>query len=208
MPDPWTSRWNERFSGEAYAYGEEPNLFLKEQLDKLPPGKILFPAEGEGRNAVYAASRGWEAQAFDISSEGQKKALKLAEKKGVRIDYRVGELQTLGYLPGEFDVIALIYAHFPPAKRSGLHRSLGELVKPGGLVILEGFSKKHLEYLTKDEKVGGPRDIESLFSMEEMHEEFPGFDPDVLEETEIHLHEGEFHVGLGSVIRFVGRRGK
>jgi len=206
MPDPWTTRWNERYSREDYAYGEDPNLFLKEQLEKLPSGKILFPAEGEGRNAVYAATLGWEVHAFDISHEGQKKAMRLAEKKGVTIDYRVGELQTLGFQNGSFDALALIYAHFPPAIRSGLHRSLSELVRPGGVIILEGFSKKHLEYLAKDEKVGGPKDIESLFSIEEIREEFSGFEPIELIETEISLHEGEFHVGLGSVVRFVGKK--
>ena len=81
----WTSRWNDRYSKEEFAYGEEPNNYLKEQLTKLTVGRILFPAEGEGRNAVYAAKLGWTVSAFDISNEGKLKTLKLAEKNNVMI---------------------------------------------------------------------------------------------------------------------------
>src|SRR5215510_10066513 len=113
MNDPWLQRWEDRFSEKEYAYGEEPNEYLKEQLIKLTPGAILFPAEGEGRNAVFAAKLGWSVSAFDISSEGKKKALKLAELNKVNIDYQVGELNSLNYHKEQFDAIALIYAHFP-----------------------------------------------------------------------------------------------
>src|ERR1051325_9163371 len=94
MSDPWTDRWNERYSKAEFAFGEQPNNYLKEQLEKVNIGRILFPAEGEGRNAVFAAQLGWTVSAFDISVEGQKKALKLAEANKVKIDYQVGELQT------------------------------------------------------------------------------------------------------------------
>ena len=73
--------WEIRYAEKQYAYGENPNVYFKEQLDKLKPGKILLPAEGEGRNAVYAAKQGWEVMAFDLSSEGKNKAEKLAAKK-------------------------------------------------------------------------------------------------------------------------------
>ncbi len=132
MTDPWLNRWNERYSKKEFAYGELPNLYLKEQLSKLRPGTILFPAEGEGRNAVYAATQGWKTLAFDISMEGQKKATLLAAKHHVHIDYQVGPLDTLTYLPAQFDAIALIYAHFPGDIKSGIHRSLTPLVRPGG----------------------------------------------------------------------------
>ena len=98
MSDPWIERWNERYSNDEFAYGELPNNYLKEQLEKLAPGTILFPAEGEGRNAVFAAKLGWKVAAFDISNEGKNKAIKLAEKNKVEIDYQVGELQTLNFL--------------------------------------------------------------------------------------------------------------
>jgi SAM-dependent methyltransferase len=112
MIDSWKDRWDDRYRSDEFAYGEHPNIYLQDQLQKLAPGKILFAAEGEGRNAVYAAKLGWEVSAFDISIEGKKKALRLAEANQVTLDYRVGELQTLGYLPEQFDAIALIYAHF------------------------------------------------------------------------------------------------
>ena len=113
MNDPWADKWNDRYSKEEFAFGEQPNNYIKEQLEKLTVGTILFPAEGEGRNAVFAAKLGWTVSAFDISVEGKKKAVRLAEAHKVTIDYQVGELQTLNYQPEQFDAIALIYAHFP-----------------------------------------------------------------------------------------------
>lgn len=206
MADAWTDRWDERYSKSEFAYGEQPNNYLKEQLEKLSPGKILFPAEGEGRNAVFAATLGWNVSAFDISSEGQKKAQQLSEKHNVAIEYKIGELQTLGYKDGQFDAIALIYAHFPAGIKSQLHKMLDGYLRSGGIVIFEAFSKKHLGYLAKDEKVGGPKDVESLFSIEEIKADFSNYDIIELEEKEISLNEGLFHNGLGSVIRFVGRK--
>ena len=113
MNNTWTDIWNDRYSKEGFAYGELPNNYLKAQLEQLTPGSILFPAEGEGRNAVFAAKLGWTVSAFDISIEGKKKALRLAEINNVAIDYQVGTLQSLNYNTEQFDVLALIYAHFP-----------------------------------------------------------------------------------------------
>ncbi|SCW61459.1 bifunctional 2-polyprenyl-6-hydroxyphenol methylase/3-demethylubiquinol 3-O-methyltransferase UbiG [Mucilaginibacter sp. NFR10] len=206
MKNAWTEKWDQRYAEEEFAYGEQPNNFLQQQLSLLKPGKILFPAEGEGRNAVFAAGLGWAVSAFDISIEGQKKALKLAEKKQVAIDYRVGELQELNYTAGQFDVIALIYAHFPANIKSLVHQTLDKYLNTGGLIIFEAFSKNHLNYLAKDEKMGGPRDIESLFSLEEIKRDFNNYEILELLETEIYLNEGPYHSGQGSVIRFVGRK--
>lgn len=206
MTDAWKGRWDDRYRENEFAYGEEPNNYLKEQLEKLDAGSILFPAEGEGRNAVFAAKRGWTVSAFDISSEGRKKALSLAAKNDVTIDYQVGELQNLNYTVGQFDAIALIYAHFPAEIKSQIHRSLDTYLRPGGIVIFEAFSKKHIEYLAKDPKMGGPKDIGSLFSIDEIKADFPNYDALELYETEIDLSEGLYHVGRGSVIRFVGRK--
>lgn len=206
MNDFWTERWNDRYSNEEFAYGEKPNNYLKEQLEKLNPGAILFPAEGEGRNAVFAAKSGWTVSAFDISSEGKNKALKLAEANGAAIDYKVGELQSLNYNPEQFDAIALIYAHFPAEIKSAIHKTLDRYLKKGGIIIFEAFSKNHLEYLAMNDKVGGPKDIESLFSTEEIQHDFPDYEIIELKEKEIELNEGLFHNGIGSVIRFVGRK--
>lgn len=206
MSNIWTDRWNERYSNEAYAYGLEPNDFLKQELEKISPAKILFPAEGEGRNALYAASLGWEVSAFDIAQEGKNKAMKLAQERGLSIDYQVGNLTELNYTPAQFDAIALVYAHFPAAIKSELHKALSNLLKPGGIIIFEAFSKSHLDYIAKNEKVGGPKELDMLFSIEEIQNDFNNYEVVLLEEKEIELQEGLFHNGTGSVIRFVGRK--
>lgn len=200
------SPWDERYGQEPYAYGEAPNVYLKEQLAKLAPGTILFPADGKGRNGVHAATQGWTVHSFDLSTEGRKKALKLAGQYGVEIDYRVGELSTLGYRPHQFDAVGLIYAHFPPALRQGLHRQINALLKPGGTVILEAFSKNHLPYRAQNPAVGGPPDLDTLFSLEEVQRDFPGFEVEELVEKEVELHEGLYHNGTGLVVRFTGRK--
>lgn len=206
MTDTWTERWDARYSSEEFAYGIQPNNYLEEQLKKLDKGRILFPAEGEGRNAVFAAKLGWTVTAFDISVEGQKKALRLAETNEVTIDYQVGELKNLNLTDEQFDVIALIYAHFPADIKSFYHKSLDKYLRKGGTIIFEAFSKNHLHYVLENEKVGGPKDIDSLFSIEEIKSDFSNYEFEELAEMEIELNEGLFHNGTGSVIRFVGRK--
>lgn len=206
MNEAWVDRWNERYRAEEFAYGIEPNHYLKEQLKKLKPGTILFPAEGEGRNAVFAARLGWNVSAFDISTEGKKKADRLAEANQVTMDYQVGELKTLNYKPGQFDAIALIYAHFPADIKSLIHMTLDTYLRKGGFIIFEAFSKKHIDYIALNGKVGGPKDVASLFSIEELKSDFANYEVKELEEKEIELNEGLFHNGKGSVIRFAGRK--
>lgn len=198
--------WDTRYGKDEYAYGTEPNQFLKEILEDLEPGSILFPAEGEGRNAVYAAQLGWKVSAFDISEVGKQKALKLAGQKKVSIDYKIGELSELGYQPAQFDAIALIYAHFPPNIRSGYHKVLHTYLKKGGTIIFEGFSKANLEYKKSNPKVGGPGNLDSLFSIEELKADFKDYEILELKQTTVELNEGNYHVGTGSVIRFVGNK--
>jgi 2-polyprenyl-3-methyl-5-hydroxy-6-metoxy-1,4-benzoquinol methylase len=206
MNEIWTDRWNDRYSKDEFAYGEQPNNYMKEQLEKLDVGTILFPAEGEGRNAVFAAKLGWTVAAFDISVEGKNKAFRLAEANKVTIDYQVGELQTLNYNAEQFDAIALIYAHFPADVKSLYHKTLDNYLRKNGLVIFEAFSKRHIDYIAKNEKVGGPKDIAMLFSIDEIKSDFVNYDIIELVEKEIELSEGLFHNGKGSVIRFVGRK--
>jgi len=206
MNDAWTDRWNERYSNDEFAFGKQPNNYLKEQLEKLNVGTILFPAEGEGRNAVFAANLGWTVSAFDISMEGKKKADRLAEINNVTINYQVGDLQEISFDTKQFDVIALIYAHFPANIKSLYHKTLDKYLRNGGVVIFEAFSKRHIDYVSKNENVGGPRDLESLFSIEEIKSDFANYDIIELEEKEIELSEGLYHNGTGSVIRFVGQK--
>lgn len=200
------NHWDERYAQEAYAYGEEPNAFLQQELQRLTPGNILFPAEGEGRNAVFAARHGWKVWAFDQSTEGRKKALALADKHGVQIDYLVEDYKKLPYQPDQFDVIALIYAHFPTEIKSDIHKHLLQFLKPGGKIIFEAFSKKHLEYVQNNPKVGGPKEAGMLFSAEELQNDFSDFDVQYLKEEIIELSEGLYHNGTGSVMRFIGTK--
>ena len=206
MNEPWIERWNDRYSKDEFAYGEQPNNYLKENLEKLKVGTILFPAEGEGRNAVFAAKLGWSVSAFDISSEGKNKAFRLAAINKVTIDYQVGELRTLNYHTNQFDAIALIYAHFPADIKSLYHKTLDKSLRKNGLVIFEAFSKRHIDYISKNEKVGGPKDVAMLFSIDELRSDFVNYEIIELVEKEIALSEGLFHNGKGSVIRFVGRK--
>jgi SAM-dependent methyltransferase len=193
--------WNNRYSTEEYVYGILPNEFFKGEVEKLIPGKILFPAEGEGRNVVHAALSGWKAYAFDTSTEAKLKAEKLADRKNIKIYYTISSVDEIKYPEAYFDCIVLIYAHFPPQIRNRYHRNLLKLLKPGGTIILEGFSKKQIK---KDS--GGPGDINMLFSRAELENDFSSLSSFLITETEYVLNEGKYHQGLASVIRLTGKK--
>ncbi|MDP5230923.1 MAG: class I SAM-dependent methyltransferase, partial [Cellulophaga sp.] len=143
--------WNDHYSKEEFIYGTQPNVFFKKQLEKLKIGNILFPAEGEGRNAVYAASLGWDVTAFDISERGQEKAYRLANIKNVAINYKISEV--LAFETDQtFDVIVLSYAHFPAYMRKEANQYLLHFLRPGGRVIFEAFAKAQLGNTS-----GGPK---------------------------------------------------
>lgn len=198
--------WNERYKDSNFAYGKEPNLFFKEQVQKLKPGTMLLPADGEGRNGVFAAKLGWKVTAVDLSKEGELKALKLATEQKVNINYIVDDIEKVEFPDESFDVVALIYAHFSSWKIPTIHKKLTQLLKENGTIIFEAYSKKHLAYKEANPKAGGPGDIDMLFSLAQIQTDFKGFEIQILEEKEIVLNEGEFHQGAGSVIRFVGKK--
>lgn len=198
--------WDERYKKPEFAYGTAPNVFLAQELEKLKPGSILFPAEGEGRNAVYAAKQGWNVFAFDISIEGKNKAQQLANKNGAKVDYAIGPLEDLGYQVDQFDAIALIYAHFPPHIRKNYLSQLESYLKPGGTMLIEAFGSNHLAYRARNEKVGGPPVAELLYTLDEVLDVFSGYLHTCAEEVEVELNEGLYHNGTGSVVRFVARK--
>jgi len=138
--------WNKRYAQSDFVYGKEPNQFFKEQIALLDPGKALFPAEGEGRNAVFASKMGWQAIAFDNSIEAKKKAKRLAEENQAEIDYFICSIKDSDFEEESFDLIVLIYVH--TANRRIDHQKLIKYLKPGGKLVLEGFSKKQIHNST------------------------------------------------------------
>ena len=198
--------WDDRYVNQEYVYGTEPNLFLKSVLNDLEPGRILFPADGEGRNSVYAATQGWNAYAFDWSQAGKEKAEKLAKECDVKIDYRVMDFNDLDYPEEFFDGIALIYTHFTTKQKRKFLTSLINHLKPGGTLFMEVFSKGHIRYQQENAGVGGPRDVDLLYSIEEIKDIFSDVTIKMVAETEVILQEGKYHNGTGLVIRMIAEK--
>jgi cyclopropane fatty-acyl-phospholipid synthase-like methyltransferase len=199
--------WNERYSSNEYAYGTDPNVFFKTSIEKHKiKGRILLPAEGEGRNAVYAAQQGLDVTAFDISEEGKKKALRLGELQNVNFKNEIGDFLKMDFAENWFDAAAIIHAHFPPNISSVYHKKVSNLIKPNGKFILEGFSKNNLHLREKNPKIGGPNKIDMLYSEEEIMKDFSDFEVLQLEELEIELNEGKYHKGIAKMIRFIGKK--
>lgn len=191
--------WDRRYSGDEYVYGIHPNVFFRDNTKGAVPGKMLLPAEGEGRNAVYAAGLGWDVYAFDFSAKARDKALNLSKIKQVSIHYAVHEMEEANYDNESFDMMALIYAHH--SNRQDNHRHLTHFLKPEGTVILEAFSKEQINNDT-----GGPKDLNMLYSVEEIKEDFSHLSELKVWKEELVLNEGNLHKGKSSVIRLIGRK--
>lgn len=198
--------WDERYKNDGFSYGKEPNAFFKEWVARYTPGTLLMPADGEGRNGVYAAQLGWDVTSCDLSAEGQTKALSLAKEHSVPLQYIVGDVEHLPFPNEAFDAIGLIYAHFSAEKKSLCHKKLNDYLKPNGIIIFEAFSKNHLPFREANPTVGGPTDRDMLYSKEEIQMDFGQYEMLLLEEREIFLEEGAYHRGMASVIRFVGKK--
>ncbi|WP_272150143.1 class I SAM-dependent methyltransferase [Tenacibaculum aiptasiae] len=198
--------WNERYNHNEWAYGKEPNAYIKEKLPLFNAGKVLFPAEGEGRNAVYAATLGWNVSAFDYSLKGKEKADKLAQLNNVSIDYKVQAFLDEKYKQDEFDIICLTYVHFEPKIKAEMHKRLDNYLKKGGYIILEAFSKEHREINKKNPKVGGPSSEEEMYSLEEIKRDFSNYEIIELKNKNTYLQEGLYHIGNSAVIRFIGKK--
>ncbi len=198
--------WDNRYSDKTYAYGVTPNRFFEEQLPNFIPGTILLPGDGEGRNGVFAARSGWQVTSVDLSIQGKYKALALAETAKVKLDYLVGDIETLPFNPASFDAIGLIYAHFTAGSKAAIHQKLNGYLKPGGILILEAFRKDHLQYNEANASIGGPKELGMLYSADELLTSFPDYDILILEDKVIGLNEGQYHQGTGAVVRYVGRK--
>ena len=190
--------WDERYSSIGFVYGTEPNIFFKDELDKLKTGNILLLGEGEGRNAVYAAVKGWNVDAVDFSIIAKEKALKLAEENSVGINYEITDLSEYKPKLNYYDTAAIIFLHLNPKIRSGVHLKVVDSLKPGGTLILEVYEK---EQLGKDS--GGPQNIDMLYSEKELEDDFAKLNIIVLEKKIVNLNESEQHKGEAVVQRLV-----
>ncbi len=194
--------WDARYREEGFAYGSEPNAFVKDRLNAIAPkGRILFPAEGEGRNAVYAASLGWDVHAYDISEGGREKAMQLAQALDVRIDYRIAGFLDVDYPTRSFDALVFSYVHVPTALKASVLHAQKTFLKEGGLFLFEGFSVNNLPLRAANPQIGGPDNIDMLYSVEEIATLFEGVPNLHVWEEEVELSEGKYHVGKAIVIR-------
>jgi SAM-dependent methyltransferase len=198
---PGSGFWDERYGAPGFAYGTTPNRWLEARVgDIRPGGRVLSLGEGEGRNAVWLAERGFSVDAVDASSVGLEKARELAARRGVRIRTQVDDLATYRPEPGAYDALVLVFVHLPPTLRSMVHAEGARALRPGGVLILEAFTPLQL-----GRPSGGPRQAELLYEVATLRSDFPGLDWTVLEEAEIELDEGPFHRGMAAVVRGVGR---
>jgi len=194
--------WDQRYNGIEYAYGTEPNSYFKAFIDTHSAGKILLPGEGEGRNAVYAALKGWEVTAIDQSAEGQKKARLLADQNNVTIEYKIQNLVDIGSENGIYDAVAMVFLHLPPEIRKTIHHNLIKQLKPGGFLLVEAFSKKQYGRHT-----GGPPVLEMLYDEQILRSDFVEMDIiELLSLTEI-CDEGLYHQGESALIRMMAQKG-
>ncbi len=195
------NQWDERFSQAEYYYGTQPNVFFKEELNKLKAGRVLLLGEGEGRNGVYAAQCSWHVDAVDASAEGKKKALALAQHRNTTLNYTVQNLEMFDPQENMYDAVGLIFVHLPELLRKRIHARSIAALKPGGRIILEAFAK---EQITKNS--GGPKNIEFLYSTDIITRDFMLIKTIMLAQETVELNEGEHHYGEAIVVRFVGEK--
>ena len=192
--------WDQRYAENDTVYGIQPNYFLKLFLDLHKPGSILLPAEGEGRNAIYAAKIGWEVTAFDYSKVAREKALDWAARENVTIHYQLSDVGDFATAK-QFDAIGLIYVHLPEALRIQFHHTIIQSLKPGGFLVLEAFAKDQLKF-----ESGGPKDSAILYDAATLCGDFSELHIMSCEQKEINLKEGEFHQGKAAVIRMIAQK--
>ncbi|RDV04027.1 SAM-dependent methyltransferase [Undibacter mobilis] len=195
--------WQERFAGDDYRFGTEPNAFLKAQAHLLRKGeRALAIADGEGRNGVYLASQGLDVLSVDFSPNAQVKARKLAAARGVTMRVEQADIVNWDWPADAFDVVAAIFFQFAgPADRAKIFAGIKKALKPGGLLLLEGYGPKQLDY-----KTGGPSRLENLYTRDLLENAFADFASLDIREYDAEIHEGPGHAGLSALIDLVGRK--
>jgi SAM-dependent methyltransferase len=193
--------WDERYNQQDYVYGTEPNDFLKQHADYIPKGKVLCLAEGEGRNAVYLASLGYEVTAVDSSQVGLDKAKRLAKEKGVVIDCICADLNEFDLGQDQWQGVVSIFCHLPPPVRHKVHQQISPCLRSGGVLLLEGYTEQQLNYGT-----GGPPVKEMMMSATELESTYPELNIKLNQEIERNIVEGLFHTGDGHVVQFIAQK--
>jgi len=195
--------WDARFAGDEYIFGTAPNAFLAAQKARLVAGRrALAVADGEGRNSVWLAQQGLDVTAFDLSPRGVGKARSLAARCGVAVDYHVAGIEDWHWTPQAFDVVAAIFVQFAaPAARAALFEDVLRTLVPGGLLLLQGYTPRQLEYRT-----GGPPHADHLYTPDLLRTAFAAHEIVELREHDDVLAEGTHHVGMSALIDCVVRR--
>lgn len=195
--------WNRRFEGDAYRFGTEPNEWLREHAGLWQPGqRVLCVADGEGRNSVWLAGRGLRVDAFDVASVGVAKARALAAEKGVSVNFAVSDCDAYPWPQASYDGVAAIFVQFAdPAMRERLFANIKRSLKPGGTLLLQGYTPKQLDY-----KTGGPPQVTHLYTEALLREAFADFEVIELRDYEEELTEGDHHHGRSALIGLVARR--
>ena len=196
-------RWNQRFAAAGYVFGTAPNAFLAAHAGLFEPGqRALCVADGEGRNSVWLAEQGLEVSAFDLSPVGVEKARALARSRGVEVRYEVASAYGWRWPQAAFDLVAAIFVQFadPPMRAFMFERMIGAL-KPGGRVLVEGYTPAQLKYAT-----GGPKQVDQLYTEELLRQAFGSLEILELRAYEAELDEGTRHRGMSAVIDLVARK--
>lgn len=193
--------WNDRFAAEGYAYGREPNDFVRAEAGRIPKGRVLCLAEGQGRNAVFLAGLGHEVTAVDFSVEGLRKAEALAKERGVEIKTVHADLATYDLELDVFTGIVSVFAHLPPDLRKRVHAQVPRALKVGGAFVLEAYSPAQLAYET-----GGPKDVQLLMTLAGLRDELAPLSFHVGQEIERDIHEGPWHGGRSATVQVVAVR--
>ena len=196
-------RWEARFSEPGYLFGTEPNAFLKSKADLLKHGqKALSIADGEGRNGVFLAEQGLDVLAMDFSPTALAKSQALARQRGVTIRTEQADLDTWRWPAGAIDVVVAIFFQFcAPPLRTRVFDSITRALKPGGLLLMEGYTPKQRQY-----KTGGPSEVENLYTRKLLEQSFADFSSVEIREYDSEIHEGPGHGGMSALIDLVGRK--
>jgi SAM-dependent methyltransferase len=196
-------RWEGRYGVPDYVFGKEPNYFLAACKSLLPrSGRALAVADGEGRNGVWLAEQGLDVLSIDFSPSAQRKAQVLAKERGVTVSFLQADVHTFEYPEAAFDVVVEIFTQFSsPAERAMKWAGMRKALKPGGLLIIQGYAPKQLQYGT-----GGPKEIDNLYTRAMLEDAFRGLRNLTIVEEERELHEGTSHGGMSAVISLTARK--